>query len=463
MTALRVAKVDLRARAALEAALLNRRRGAESIRSLPRTPGETHLPASVSQEGMWAEIQHEPEPSPVIVGGARLRGPLDVPALTRAWRSVVARHETLRTALRVEDGRLTQVIAESVELPLPVTDITIAEFAPITWAEVDRPVELTTGPLARLRLLRVAQDDHIALLVLHHLIGDARAIEVLVRDLGAYYLAEVTGEPARLPPLTVQYADFAAWHRNRLTGPAGAELIDYWVRRLDGATPAELPTDLEPPAHPSARGDTLTVPIEPTCFAGMVELAKARRTTLYIVGLAAFTVQLARYSGQRDISVRAPVSYRDRSEVQDLIADFSNDVIIRTDLTANPTFAELIEAIRDQANQDFVRHDLPPHLLAPRMADPDLLGRLFQVQFTVEQEVAFAPRLGPVAVERLAPPWQYALRPLAVRIRYDEHGATCLGTYRTEQFSPERVRQILDDYFGVVGEMLADPNQKVTP
>jgi len=453
---------DLAARARLEAELLSRRRGpAPTVPALPRGPGTRYFPASPAQEGMWAEIQEDPLPAPLILAGVRLRGPLDRDLLTRALHEMVARHETLRTTLRVRDGRLTQVVAPPGTPAIPVTDIAATDFAPVTWAEVDRPFDLEREPLFRLRLLRLAPDDHIVMLVLHHLIGDARALEIFVRDLTAHYLALRAGDRTTLPPLAVQYGDFATWFHGHLAAGRGAALRDYWRRRLDGAAEAVLPTDLEPPGDGSVRGHTLYFPVRAETVAGAQRLAAARQATLFMVGCAAFQTLLSRYSGQRDQCVRVPISYRDWPEVEDLVADFSNDIVFRVDLSANPTFARLVDVVRDSALRDFAYRELPPHLLADRLPDPGLLARLFRVQFTTEADPEVELPDAGLRAELMPPPWQYAFRPLALRLRSTPDGWYCIATYRTANFSEQRISDLVHDYLDLLVELTTHPDRPI--
>ncbi|WP_326580602.1 condensation domain-containing protein [Actinacidiphila glaucinigra] len=448
-------------RARIERELLNRRRAARTIPVLPRTEGEQRFPAAVSQEGMWQGVAGTSGPSLAIVSALRLRGPLDIAALERAWNAVIARHETLRTALRVEDGRLTQIVAERVTATLRVDDLDLADLDRTVYEEVDRPFPLDRAPLARLRLFRVADDDHVALLLLHHIIGEARSLEVVVRDLSAHYAADLAGVPCALPPLPVQWADFAAWQRDRLAGARGAELIAYWSARLVGAEPAVMPSDREPGADAGPLGGMLIVPLPDALHQGMLALAKERRTTLYTLGLSAFTVLLARHSGQRDIAVNAPVSYRNRSELRDLVADFSGDVVIRTDLSGDPTYAELVSATHERVTQDFTYPELPPHLLEPHLDTPDLMKRIDEVQFTAEEELDVLMETGELRTERITAARQYVLRPLSVRLRHDANGAVVQVRYRTSHFSPSRIERLMGQYVDVLEEMMAHQDRRV--
>lgn len=466
MTGTHLSKNDLDARRRIEESLLRARRPLRAEPNASAGPQadatELRFRASVAQEGMWQSLRGGPGSTPALIaGGLRLSGPLDTDALQDAWNDVAARHDNLRSALRMEEGHLTQVIAPSLRLTVPVIDLAPGGLEQFTRQEVDQPFDLGTGPLARLRLLRTAPDEHIAFLILHHIIGDGRALEVLVHDLGSCYLARVHGtEPAPLP-LPLRYGDFAAAHRALVEGARATEVTAYWVQRLRGAVPARLPTDLRPPAEPTPNGALLDLPVPPEVFGRLVRLARGARTTLYTLGLAAFQVTLARASGQRDICVRAPVSYRDGTDVQDLVADFSNDVVVRTDLSGNPTFRELIGTVAEETNRDFKHHDVPAHLLEPHLGDPGLLDRLFHVQFTAENDIDVPVELGALRVEQVIPPMPYVSRPLSVRLRHDEGGARSLVSYSTDVFSEGRAVRLVEDFHAVLAEMTLHGDRRV--
>jgi hypothetical protein len=452
---------ELADRARREAALLARLRRPAPLRPLPRTGGVLEVAATPAQAGMWEEAHDEDRAAPIILAGVRLRGRLEIDVLRRALAAVTVRHESLRTVFRLKDGGIVQVVLPAVEAEIPLVPISIEDYYEVTAVEVDRPFDLELGPLFRCRVLELSGDDHILLLLLHHIIGDARALEVFARDLTAFYLAALHGADPRLPSLPIQYADFAAWFTERLAGPRGQELIDYWVGRLAGAVPPRLPTDLEPGALPSVRGDTQRLPFPAGLLPAVSELARARRATLHMVGCAAFLVLLARWSGQRDIAVRMPISYRDRREVADLIADFSNDIVFRVDLSDDPTFAGLVDRVRQAAASDFSYNELPPHLLEPELDEPGMLARLFEVQFSTESDPRIGLPPGDLRAEPMPPRWRYAFRPLALRIRLTPEGADCIATYRTAVLSAGRVTDMIHDYLDLLAELTARPGRPV--
>lgn len=448
-------------RAAMEAALLSRLRRPAPLRPLPRTGEVLVVPASPAQAGMWEKARDESRADPIILAGVRLRGHLDVAVLRRALAAVTVRHESLRTVFRLQGDDLVQVVLRAIDADIPVVPISIEDYFEVVIAEVDRSIDLERGPLFRCRLLELSDDDHILLLILHHIIGDARALDVFARDLTTCYLAQLNGTDAELPSLPIQYADFAAWYTQRLAGPRRQELIDYWVRRLAGVVPPRLPMDLEPGALPSARGDTQRLPFPAGLSSAVAELARRHRATPHMVGCAAFLVLLARWSGQRDIAVRMDISYRDRREVADLIADFSNDIVFRVDLSDDPAFAELVDRVRHTAASDFAYKELPPHLLEPELDEPGLLNRLFDVQFSTESDPPFELPPCDLRAEPMPPPWRYTFRPLALRIRPTAAGADCIAIYHTGALSPGRVTDMILDYLDVLAELTAQPARPV--
>lgn len=428
--------------------------GAAEVARASSAPGgdELRFRASLSQEGIWDSLSPE-RIAPLLTAGVRLHGPLDTERLRAAWNALADRHETLRSTYRVEDGHLTQIVAPSVHLPLDTVDSEPHAYPDIVREEVDRPFDLTSAPPVRMRLLRFGRDDHAVLVVLHHMVGDGRSLEILVRDLWALYL----GEGDRLPGLPTRFAESARRHRELVAGPRGAELTAYWTDRLAGAEPVVLPSDRTPADTPRPLGRAVEIAMPGPVFEALSRLAARRRTTLNTVGLAAFQLLLARRSGQRDLCLRAPVSYRDTTAVQDLVADFSNDVVIRVDLSGDPTYAEVLDRVEEATREGFARHELPPHLLEPHLPDPELLGRLFRAQFTTEEEVRAGLDGGGLRMEPLTPPFPYAYRPLSVRLRHGGARPHTVWICRDDLFSPDRIVELAAEFHEVIAAMAADP------
>ncbi len=407
---------------------------------------------------MWARLGPH-APPPLVLSGIRVGGHLDVERLERAFAAVAARHETLRSTYRAAGNELLQVIAPEARIPFEVRDADPDDYAEIVRAEVDRGFDLGQEVGARVLVLRFAEDDQAVLVLLHHLIGDGQSIELLARDVWACYV----GREDTLPELPVQFADFAQWHRALLEGPRGGEQIGYWAGRLATATPTTLPADLTPSGASWPPAAMLEKPVPLPTFHAVVQLAADRRVTLYLVGMTALGALFARRTGDRDICLRAPVSYRDDSQVQDLIADFSNDVVIRLRVTAGATFADLLRQVEEVTATGFAHRDLPPHLLDPLLPDPGLMARLSRVQFTTEREMAPLPTVDGLAISTCAPPFPYSYRPLRIRLRYGGDRPKCLWNYQRDLFSPQRIESLAADYVDVLAEMAADLSHPVLP
>ena len=425
--------------------------------ALPRGLGELRFRASPAQEGVWARLTPD-RPPPLVISGVRVRGALDVERLERAFTAVAARHETLRSTYREAGGELVQVISPEARIPLAVRDAVLDEYAEVFRAEVDRGFDLENEVPARIVVVRFAEDDHAVLVILHHLIGDGQTVEILARDTWACYV----GREATLPVLPVQFADFAHWHRALLEGPRVHELIGYWVDQLAGARPTTIPADLTTSDATWAPAAMVEVPIPPDTFHAIVRLAADRRVTLYLVGITAFSALLARWTGDREVCLRAPVSYRDDSQIQDLIADFSNDVVIRLDLSGEATFGDLLRQVEEVTARGFAHRELPPHLLEPHLPDPGLLSRLFWIQFTTERELAPESMIDGLAITAYAPPFPYAYRPLRVRFRYGGDRPKCLWNYQQDMFSRERIERLAADYVDILAELAADMSRGIT-
>ncbi|HEV7369245.1 amino acid adenylation domain-containing protein [Arenibaculum sp.] len=330
-----------------------------------RPGGEADLPLSFSQRQLWFLDQLEPgNPFYSIPTALRFEGKLDVPALERALNEIVRRHEVLRTTFRAVDGEPRQVIRPTLRLTLGVTDLgglppperqALAREA--AEADARAPFDLAEGPLIRTSLYRLADDEHLWLLNLHHIVADGWSVGVLLQELAALYAAYVQGRPSPLPELPVQYADYTLWQRERLKGDALQGQVDYWKRQLAGA-PAllDMPADRPRPAVQTFRGATHAV----TTGADAVR-ALCRRTggTLFGVLAAALAVLLWRHGAQDDVSIGTPFANRNRREIEPLIGHFVNTLVIRCRPDPRKSFAELLEQVRGDVLDAHAHQDVP--------------------------------------------------------------------------------------------------------
>ncbi len=437
----------------------------DAVPRLPRPagPGPLYFAASPGQEALWDGLAHRARP-PVVTGTLRLTGQLDAQALAAAWRAVAGRHEILRSHYRVHEGRLTQVVAAQADAPVPVpaAEVRPSQVPAAVAAERDRAFDPAREPLARLRLLRLGPGDHVAVFVLHELIADSAALGLLVAELAAAY----RGGPAEHPAL--QYADLAAWQQQRAAQGRLDESTEYWLRRLNGAEPAVLPWDLSAPGTPGripGAGRALSFPLPQELSAKIAEAARRHRAGVQVVGLAAFQLLLACWSGQRDISVRGPVPERGRGGEQRMLGPLSRAVVLRSDLTGAPAFGEVVDRVRHTSAWDFAHHEVPLEPVAAQLRRPRLVEQLGEVQFGAGP-AADGPRWGAASwggrlrAEPLTSAPAPAARPLTLLLRHDERAAHCVFRYDSSVFSEARIRQLRADYFGLLGDLADHPKAR---
>ncbi|WP_240528921.1 non-ribosomal peptide synthetase, partial [Streptomyces humi] len=324
------------------------------------------LPLSFGQQRLWFLDQLEPgSPEYNMSARVHLTGALDLRALGAALDAVVARHEVLRTRLVADaDGVAHQVVDPPAPVPLPVVDVSGSadphgEADRTVGADGLTPFALAHGPLVRATLLRLAPDDHLLALALHHVVFDEWSDRILRRDLSALYEAFRAGEPDPLPPLPVQYADIAVWQRRWLTGDVLDRHLDYWTRQLDKAPVLELPTDRPRPPVRSTEGAVTRFTVDPRTAQALRTLSREHGTTMFMTLLAAFDVLLARYGDTDDVAVGTPVANRSLAEAEDLVGFFVNTLVLRTDLSGNPSFTELLGRVRQTALDAYGHQDLP--------------------------------------------------------------------------------------------------------
>jgi len=359
---------------------------------------------SYAQRRMWFLWQLDPQSGAYNLPGAvRLTGALNRAALEQAFASLIERHETLRTVFkRHADDRLEQVPAEialAVEfLDLSAIDAPGREQA--VAAEAQRqsllPFDLGRGPLLRVKLLQLDAQEHVLLLTLHHIVSDGWSMNVLIDEFIRCYDAFERGEAPQLPPLPIQYRDYALWQRRWLEAGEQTRQLEYWQARLGDEHPVlELPTDHPRPAMPSYRGTRHEFAIEPQLAEQLRGLAKQHNVTLFMLLLGAFNVLLHRYTGQGDIRVGVPIANRNRAEVEGLIGFFVNTQVLRTELTGQTRVSELLQAVKEAALGAQAHQDLPFEQLVEAFKLERSLSHtpLFQVMYNHQPQVADISRV----------------------------------------------------------------------
>jgi amino acid adenylation domain-containing protein len=368
--------------------------GLQAPSILPRTQNE-NLPLSFAQQRLWFLDQLVPD-APIynIPLAYRVTGRLNVAALEQSLREIVHRHEALRTTFTAVDGQPIQVIAPEIDLSLPVVDLRElvetkreAEAQRLAIQEAQQPFDLTTGLLLRVKLLRLAAAEHVLLLTMHHIVSDGWSLGVLMRELGVLYEGFSSGKPASLPELPIQYADFALWQREWLSGDVLDSQLAYWKQRLGGELPVlELPTDRPRPPVQTYRGASQSLELSKELTDALKALSQREGVTLFMTLLAAFKVLLYRYTGQEDVIVGSPIANRNWAEIEGLIGFFVNTLVLRSDLSGTPSFRELLGRVREVALGAYAYQDTPFEKLVEELQpERDIsYNPLFQVMFVLQ-------------------------------------------------------------------------------
>lgn len=360
-----------------------------------RAPRVREFPLSFSQQRLWFLEQLVPGSAAYNVPSAvRIQGALDLEVWRRCCDEIVRRHEVLRTTFAEVDGRPVQRVAESGQVDFAVVDCTHLvgddrerEVRRLAREEVQRPFALVAGSLLRVRFFRLAPDEHVLLLTMHHIVADLWSMAVAVRELVALYPAFLVGARSPLPELPIQYADYAAWQRGRLEGPGLAEDLDYWRKALAGAPPVlDLPTDRPRPPVQTSRGGSTSFELPAALMARLRTLSRGAGATPFMTMLAAFAVLLQRYSNQDDLVIGAPIANRTRPETEQLVGFFVNTLALRVDLTGDPTFGELLERVRAACLGGYAHQELPFERLVEELHPERDLSRspFFQVSFVFQ-------------------------------------------------------------------------------
>ncbi|AKT38864.1 non-ribosomal peptide synthetase [Chondromyces crocatus] len=439
----------------------------------------TPQPTSHGQQALWYLYRLDPEsPAYNVAFAFRVRSPIDAPAMRGALLALTERHPVLRTTYLQRDGEALRTIHARLD---PGFD----ELDASTWAEAElaervqaarcRPFDLERGPILRGVLFHRAPDDHVLLLVAHHIAVDGWSLWILIDELKALYPAVRAGHPPELPLLSVQYGDFVRWQRDLLGGPEGERLWAYWQQRLSGKIPnLDLPLDLPRPPVQTFRGAShpFTIRREPT--QRIVQLSKAHGATLFAVLLAAYQTLLSRHSGERDILVGTPMAGRSRQEFSPVVGDFINMVVLRADLTNDPSTIELLQQTRQTITDALSRQDYPFALLVDRLRVPRDPARspLFQASFVFQQPSTGAltqllqggegtTDFGGLAVAAHPLPQQEGQFDVTLEVLYAAEELHGNLKYNADLFLPETVERMARHYAELLAAMVETPERPV--
>ncbi|NJC10935.1 amino acid adenylation domain-containing protein [Micromonospora profundi] len=449
--------------------LLDRTEPLPAVDRIVPVPRNGPLVCTYQQEALWLVQQLDRTSAAYHIGFAtRLRGAMQVPALERALGDLVVRHEALRTRFVAVDGLPRQVIdPPPAALTLPVVDL--AQEQVEHWAAdlIRQPMDLATGPLHRVALARLGPDEHVLVVVVHHVIADGLSARILIEELAALYAAGTTGEQVRLPDLTVQPADHAVWQRGQLTGEELERQLGYWRTRLADLPTVDFPTDRPRPARPTGAGAGVRRRIPDDVAAGARAYALHHHVSFLAVLQAALLVVLNRYTGQSDLPVGSVFSGRTRTELEPLVGYFVNAVVLRTDLDGEPTFAELVRRCHDTV-LDATANQAVPFSLVVDTLEPDRTAGgnpLFQIALSLlpAQRADEAPQFGGFIAEPVEATTGHTRFDVAINVDDADDGGLDLEVeYSTELFHADRIERLVDHYTTALAHGLTEPDLPAT-
>ncbi|MCS7475598.1 non-ribosomal peptide synthase/polyketide synthase [Umezawaea endophytica] len=431
---------------------------------IPVVPREGGLPLSFAQQRLWFLDEFEPGGVEYLTPSIlRLRGHLDVDALGTALTALVARHESLRTTFETVDGRGAQVVHPPHRVVVPVVEVSEDDLERVLDGETTTPFDLRRGPLVRVLLARLAEDDHVLSLVLHHIVTDGWSNGVLLGELGACYEAATRGADAKLPDLPVQYADYAVWQRRESTEEALAEHLSYWRRALDGVRPLELPTDRPRPATRGKQGALVHFQVPADVTGRLKALAREQDGTLFMALLAACQVLFARWSGQRDVAVGTVVSGRDRTELEGLVGFFVNTLVLRTPVDPRRGFRDLLGRVRETVLDAFAHQDVPFERVVDEVhpvRDPSRTP-LFQAMVVLQNTPDDGPGLPGLDVEELPPPSVAAGFDVSFQFQEVDGRLEAVLTYDTALFDAVTAERLVAHVGVLLDGATTDPDHAV--
>ncbi|TBV11413.1 non-ribosomal peptide synthase/polyketide synthase [Stutzerimonas kirkiae] len=427
------------------------------------------LPLSYAQQRQWFLWQLEPESTAYNMPTAlRFKGDLDIKALRSSFETLIARHETLRTTFRQDGEQAVQVIQPGIDFALAQEELDDASEALIqskVEEEVSRPFDLEQGPLLRVKLLRLAKDDHVLILTLHHIVSDGWSMPIMVDELVQLYEGYCTGQQVTLPKLPIQYADYAIWQRQWMEAGEQERQLAYWKAQLGDEQPIlELPTDRPRPAIQSQEGAGLNVELSVELAQSLKQLAQQQSVTLFMLLLASFQTLLHRYSGQDDIRVGVPNANRNRVETEGLIGFFVNTQVLKAEFDLDTTFSSLLKQVQQTALGAQAQQDLPFEQLVEALHPDRSLSHspLFQVMFNHQTQVkGESRRLSGLTVEGLS--WEKHTAQFDLTLDTFEYreGIGASLSYATALFDKSTVERLAGHWINLLQGIVKTPDQRV--
>ncbi len=433
-------------------------------------PELDRIPLSFAQQRLWFLDQLMPgSPFYNIYNVVRVTYPVNPVVLERSIQEIVRRHEVFRTVFSVEEGEPVQIIKSTMNVPLEMVDLRglapderEAHAQQRATAEVHRPFDLAEGPLLRTILLQISDSDSLILISMHHIVTDAWSMGIFFRELNTLYEAFVFGRPSPLPDPPLQYADFAVWQRGVIQGELKERELDYWRQQLDGAPALQMPSDRPHGSVQSFRGAYISLTFPETLNDALKDLSRREGVTLFMTLLAAFKTLIHRYTGQNDIIVGSPIAGRTRTELEQIIGFFVNTLVMRTRLSDEFSFRELLHVVQKVALEAYAHQDLPFEMLVEELQperDPSR-NPLFQVMFQV---ITMASNDGAPAAPDLPLEIKVDTAKFDLTLTLTDTGSLLTGSleYNTDLFDEETAARLIRCYQTLLEGIAADPDMRL--
>jgi amino acid adenylation domain-containing protein/non-ribosomal peptide synthase protein (TIGR01720 family) len=460
---------------------LQKQKEKERSAEAPNIPGiarqnraKESFPLSFAQQRLWFLNHFEPEsPEYNIPQALRITGEMDPAVMQRALREVVRRHETLRTTFRSEDGTPAQVIAQVVDMEVPFLDVrgrvekpedAWGEALRMAAADAKEPFDLTLGPLMRARLYRTGETEHLLYYNVHHIAYDGWSQGIFARELAAVYDAFAIGQPSPLPELPVQYLDFAMWQRDWLQGAVLEEQLAYWRRQLASVPPLEMPADRPRPAVRTHNGAAVPLVLDKALASGLKALAQSESSTMFIVLNAAFKALLHHWTTQEDVAVGTLIANRRRPEIEGLIGFFANTLVLRTDLSGDPTFRELLGREREVSLDAHAHQDVPFEKLVEELNPPRDMARtpLFQVMLILLNAPGKAMDLPGLKLAAVPIDSRTSKMEMTVYLTETDSGIDGFVEYNSDLYDRATLQRLVGHFRTLLAAVAADPEIRLS-
>ena len=440
---------------------------------IPASRETNRFPLSYAQQRMWFLEQLEPG-TPLYNNPAAvmLTGQLDIAAMQKTLDEMSRRHEVLRTTFASEKGKPVQIIHPELKLNLEQLDLSELppeerekELKEAADKAAQHPFDLGKGPLLRTVLIRLDEQKHVLLLTMHHIISDAWTLTIFIREVAQLYEAFSQGKNIKLPPLPIQYADFARWQHDWLKGRIVEEQIAYWKANLSaGASAIDLPADHSRPKYQTFNGDVVTFTIDENTTKKLEKQSQQHDVTLFMTLLAALDVILSRYSGETDISVGTPIAGRNRTETEFLMGVFVNTLVMRVDLSDDPTFAELLHRVKDVALGAYSHQDVPFEMIVEALKPQRDMSRtpFFQTMFVLQNAPAQPLKLSNIDIEPLELHTPTAKFDLTLVLEPNEKGMDGQIVYNTNLFEKETITRFVGHLLSILTEISDQTEQRIS-